>query len=71
MVLVPPSPKVQDQLVGLPVDASVKVTVWPVTGVEVERVKAAVGTAAVALTVTLWLTGVPAPTALLAVSVTV
>jgi hypothetical protein len=42
-VLTPPSPKVQDQDVGLPVDVSVKVTVWPVVGAAGEKVNPAAG----------------------------
>ena len=37
------SPKFQDHPVGLPVEVSVKVTVWPVVGEPGEKVKAAVG----------------------------
>ena len=71
VVLVPPSPKVQAQLVGLPVLVSVDVTVWPVVAVAVERLKAAVGTAGAALTVRVRVTGVLEPAALVAVRVTV
>jgi hypothetical protein len=67
-VLTPPSPKVQDQDVGLPVDVSEKVTVWPVVGAAGEKVKAAVG--AGTLTVTALL-AVPEPPAFVAVRVTV
>ena len=42
-VEVPPSPKSQDQEVGLPVEVSVKKTVWPVCGDEGENVKSAAG----------------------------
>lgn len=42
-MLVDPSPKLQDQVVGLPVEASVKATVWPVVGALGEKVKAATG----------------------------
>jgi hypothetical protein len=38
-----PSPKFHDHDVGVPVEASVKVTVWPVVGELGEKVKAAVG----------------------------
>jgi hypothetical protein len=65
-----PSPKFQDHPVGLPVEASVKVTVWPVVGEFGEKVKAAAGAVAAALTVTLWLTAFD-PAELLAVRVTV
>ena len=71
VVLVPPSPKVQAQPVGLPVEASVKVTVWPATGLVGAKMKAAVGATGAAVTVTLCVTGLLAPTALLAMSVTV
>ena len=37
------SPKFQDHPVGLPVEVSVKVTVWPAVGELGEKVKAAVG----------------------------
>ena len=56
---------------GLPVEASVKVTVWPVTGLVGAKLKAAVGATGAAVTATLWVTGLPAPPALLAVRVTV
>ena len=42
-MLVDPSPKVQDQAVGLPVEVSVKDTVWPVVGTLGAKVKAVVG----------------------------
>ena len=48
-----------------------KVTVWAVVGDVGLKLKAAVGAVAAAVTVTLWVTGVLAPAALLAVSVTV
>ena len=56
---------------GLPVEASVKVTVCPATGLVGAELKAAVGATAAALTVTLWVTGLLVPAALLAMSVTV
>ena len=56
---------------GLPVEASVKVTVWPATGLVGAKLKAAVGASGAALTVTLWVTGLLVPAALLEVSVTV
>jgi hypothetical protein len=42
-VLVELSPKFQVHAVGLPVEVSVNVTVWPVVGALGEKVKAAVG----------------------------
>ena len=65
--LVWPSPKFQAQKVGVPVEVSVKATVWPVTPL----VKWATREDVDALTVTLWVTGLLVPTALLAVSVAV
>jgi hypothetical protein len=65
-----PSPKFHNHPVGLPVEVSVKVTVWPVVGELGEKVKAAVGAVPAALTVTLWLTAFD-PAELLAVSVIV
>ena len=56
---------------GLPVEASVKVTFCPVTGVVGVKLKAAVGATGAVVTVTLWVTGLPAPPTLLAVSATV
>ena len=70
MLVEEPSPKFQDHAVGLAVELSVKVTVCPVVGALGEKVKAAVGAVAAALTVTLWLTAFD-PTELLAVRVTV
>ena len=69
-VLVPPSPKVQAQAVGVLVDVSVKVTVWPMAGALGVEVKAATGARAAWDTVTLLLTALD-PTALVAVRVTV
>jgi hypothetical protein len=69
-VLVDPSPKFQDQPVGLPVEVSVNVTDCAVVGEAGENVNDAVGALAAALTVTLWLAEFDPP-ALLAVSVTV
>jgi len=45
-MLVEPSPKFQDQDVGLPVDVSLNTTVWEVTSVPGVNVKAAVGAGA-------------------------
>ena len=42
-VLVEPSPKVQDQEVGEPVEVSVNVTNWPALGLPGESVKEALG----------------------------
>jgi hypothetical protein len=42
-VLVDPSPKLQDQVVGLPVEVSVKATVWAASGVSGAKVKEAMG----------------------------
>jgi hypothetical protein len=47
MVLVAPSPKLQDQEMGLSVKVSVKLTVWPVTGALGAKVKATVDAAPV------------------------
>jgi hypothetical protein len=47
-VLVAPSPKVQDQEVGLPVEASVKATDVPTAGALGEKVKTEVGAGVVA-----------------------
>ena len=69
-VLVPPSPKVQAQLVGVPTEASAKVTVWVVVGAVGLKLKAAVGTTTAWLTVRLLLR-VPLPPALVTVSATV
>ena len=65
-----PSPKFHNHPVGLPVEVSVNVTVWPAVGELGEKVKAAVGEDDAALTVTLWLTAFE-PAELLAVKVTV
>jgi hypothetical protein len=46
-VLVAPSPKLQDQEAGLPVDASVNWTDWPVTGEDGVALKEATGAAPV------------------------
>jgi len=51
-VLMDPSPKLQDHAVGLPVEVSVKAIVWPVVGALGEKVKAATGTVAAAVTTT-------------------
>ena len=64
------SPKFQDQAVGLFVELSVKLTVWPVKGALGEEVKPAVGATTVALTVNVLLV-VLDPPALPATSVTV
>ncbi len=69
-VLVPPSPKVQDQAVGVLVEVSVKVTVWPMAGVLGVEVNEATGARTAWDTVTLLLTALD-PTALVAVRVTV
>jgi hypothetical protein len=69
-VLVELSPKFHVHAVGLPVEVSVKVTVWPVVGALGEKANAATGAIAAAVTVTLRLTAFE-PAALLAVSVTV
>lgn len=42
-MLAPPSPNVQDQEVGLPVEASVKARVWFTVDAAVDTVKAAAG----------------------------
>ena len=39
-----PSPKLQDQDMGLPVEASVNATIWPMVGVAGDMLKLAVGT---------------------------
>jgi len=46
LLLVPPSPKFQAQEVGVLVEVSVKVTLWPVTGAAGENVNDAAGTTA-------------------------
>ena len=69
-VLVPPSPKVQAHAVGVLVEASVKVTVWPTTGVAGAKLKAAEGATTAGLTVTVWL-AVLDPPELVAVRLTV
>ena len=56
-----PSPKFQDQAVGLPVEASVKVTVCPIRGEAGLKVKAAVGMLAAVFTVMVWLTLIDPP----------
>ena len=68
-VLVLPSPKLQAQAVGVLVDASVKVTVWPMAGTVGVEVKAATGASTAWDTVTLLLT-VLEPPALVAVNET-
>jgi hypothetical protein len=69
-VLVPPSPKVQAQAVGVLVEVSLKVTVCPITGEAGVKLKLATGAVAAAVTTTLWLVLLDPP-ALLAVRVTV
>ena len=49
-MLVPPSPNVQAQEVGLFVELSVKVTVWLAVGVVGEQLKPATGAAALTMT---------------------
>ena len=68
-MLVLPSPKLQAQAVGVLVDASVKVTVWPMAGTVGVEVKAATGASTAWDTVTLLLT-VLEPPALVAVNET-
>ncbi len=67
-MLVEPSPKVQDQDVGLPVEVSMKATVSPIVGALGEKLKPA--TEATAFTVKVFLV-VLEPCALPTVSVTV
>ena len=69
-MLVDPSPKVQDQDVGVLAEPSVKVTVWVVMGAAGEKVKEATGARTTWVTVTLLLTALE-PAALVAVRVTV
>jgi len=57
-----PSPKFQDQDVGWLEDSSAKVTLWPMAGAEVAKVKAAMGAmAGAAVTAKVWLAGVAVP----------
>jgi hypothetical protein len=51
-VLVAPSPKLQDQEVGAPVEVSAKPTVWPADVALAVRKKEATGAAVAAVTVT-------------------
>jgi hypothetical protein len=52
-VLVPPSPKLQDQEVGLPVEVSVNCTDWLVLGEAGAKLKPDAGETTAGLTVTL------------------
>ena len=57
-----PSPKFQAQDVGRFEDSSTKVTLWPMAGAEVAKVKAAMGAmAGAAVTAKVWLAGVAVP----------